>query len=292
VWQSRRPDTGAMQVITFQSRVAYGHVGNSTSVPVLQCLGHDAWPVDTTLLSNHLGYETHGGRILPAEDVAAVVEGLVKLGVLARSDALISGFLGQSASVVGDAVQWLRMENPSALYCLDPVMGERDGGLYVAETTAQTIAQRLLPEADIVLPNAFELDYLAGVRNRTLSDVATASDMLLKKTRPGAVIVATGLDRDDGPRDRVEVLASTKGVRYLASVPRLDLPAHGAGDLFAALFLGHYLQGRNLPSALGRTMDATHAVFSRSLGKQDLALVESLDRLRDPPRAAIIEQIG
>lgn len=283
---------GRMQVITFQSRVAYGHVGNSTAVPVLQRLGHDAWPVDTTLLSNHLGYDTHGGRILPADEVATVVEGLAKLGLFARSDAMLSGFLGNSAGVVGDAVQLLRMDNPGALYCLDPVMGERDGGLYVGETTAQTIAQRLLPEADILLPNAFELDFLAQVRNRTLSDVATASDLLLKKARPGAVVIATGLDRDDGPADRVEVLASTKGARYLASVPRLDLPAHGAGDLFAALFLGHYLQGRNLPSALGRTMDATHAVFSRSLGRQDLALVESLGDLRDPPRAAIIEQIG
>lgn len=281
-----------MQVITFQSRVAYGHVGNATAVPVLQRLGHDAWPVDTTLLSNHLGYETHGGRILPAEDVAGVIEGLVKLGVLSRCDALLSGFLGNSAGVAGDTVQWLRMEKPNALYCLDPVMGERDGGLYVAEATAQTISQRLLPEADILLPNAFELDYLAGARNRTLSDVATASDALLRRARPGAVVVATGLDRDDGPAGRVEVMASAKSARYLASVPRLDLPAHGAGDLFGALFLGHYLHGRNLPSALSRAMDATHAVFSASLGRPELALIETLDQLRDPPRAATIEQIG
>ena len=281
-----------MQVITLQSRVAYGHVGNATAVPVLQRLGHDAWPVDTTLLSNHLGYETHGGRILPAEDVAGVIEGLVKLGVLARCDALLSGFLGNSASVAGDAVQWLRMEKPNALYCLDPVMGERDGGLYVAEATAQTISQRLLPEADIVLPNAFELDYLTGVRNRSLSDVATASDALLRRARPGAVVVATGLGRDDGPADRVEVMASAKSARYIASVPRLDLPAHGAGDLFGALFLGHYLHGRNLPNALSRAMDATHAVFSASLGRPELALIETLDQLRDPPRAAAVEQIG
>jgi pyridoxine kinase len=281
-----------MQIISLQSRVAYGHVGNSAAVPVLQRLGHDTAAVDTTLLSNHLGYETHGGRILPAVDVAAVVEGLMKLGILARCDALLTGFLGHSASVAGDTVQWLRMENPNALYCLDPVMGERDGGLYVAEATATTISQRLVPEADILMPNAFELDYLCGARNRSLSDVATASDALLRRARPGGVIIATGLDRDEGPRERVEVMASTKGARYLASVPRLDLPAHGAGDLFAALFLGHYLHGRNLPNALARTMDATHLVFGNSLGKPDLALVQSLEALRDPPRAATIEQIG
>ncbi len=281
-----------MQIISLQSRVAYGHVGNSTAVPVLQHLGHETTAVDTTQLSNHLGYETHGGRILPAGEVAAVVEGLVKLGVLARCDALLSGFLGQSATVAGDAVQWLRMENPNALYCLDPVMGEREGGLYVADATAQTIAQRLVPEADILLPNAFELDVLTGARNRTLSDVATASDALLRRARPGAMVIATGLDRDDGPPDRVEVMATARRMRYLASVPRLDLPAHGAGDLFGALFLGHYLHGRNLASALARAMDATHAVFTASLGRQELALVETLGRLREPPRAASVEQIG
>jgi pyridoxine kinase len=292
MWQSRCPFRGLMLIISLQSRVAYGHVGNSTAVAVLQQLGHDTAAVDTTQLSNHLGYETHGGRILPASEVAAVVEGLVKLGVLARCDALLTGFLGHSASVAGDAVQWLRMENPNALYCLDPVMGEREGGLYIAEATAATIGQRLVPEADILLPNAFELDYLCGARNRTLSDVATASDALRRRARPGAVVIATGLDRDEGPRERVEVMASAKGARYLASVPRLDLPAHGAGDLFAALFLGHFLHGRNLPNALARAMDATHAVFTRSAGRPELALVESLGSLRDPPRAAEIEQIG
>src|ERR1700684_3690625 len=105
-----------MQIISLQSRVAYGHVGNSAAVAVLQPRGHEAAACDTTLLSNHLGYETHGGRILPAEDVAAVVEGLVKLGVLARCDALLTGFLGQSASVAGGTVQWLRMEHPKCLY--------------------------------------------------------------------------------------------------------------------------------------------------------------------------------
>ncbi len=281
-----------MQVLSLQSRVAYGHVGNSTAVPVLQRLGHEAWPVDTTLLSNHLGYATHGGRILPAAEVASVVEGLARLGLFGRIDALLTGFLGQAADVAGEAVARLRAENPAALYCLDPVMGERDGGLYVALATADIIAARLVPQADILLPNAFELDHLAGRHSRKLADVIEAADALRGRARPRAMVIATGVDREDGPAGRIEVLAMSEAGRWLGSSPRLDLPAHGAGDLFSALFLGHYLNRPDLPSALAKTMDATHAVFSRSIGQEELALVASLDLVADAPKIAEIEKIG
>ena len=281
-----------MQILSLQSRVAYGHVGNSTDVPVLQHLGHPVWPVDTTLLSNHLGYATYGGRILPAAEVAAVVEGLAKLDLFGRVDALLSGFLGQSADVAGEAVARLRNQNPAALYCLDPVMGERDGGLYVAAATAETIARRLVPQADMLLPNAFELDYLAGGRTRKLADVMSAAQSLRARARPGAIVIATGIGREDGPAGRVEALALGDGGGWLASVPWLDPPTHGAGDLFTALFLGHYLNRRDLPWALGKAMDATHAVFIRSAGQQELALVASLDHLTDAPKIVKIEKIG
>ena len=281
-----------MQILSLQSRVAYGHVGNSTAVPVLQRLGHEVWPVDTTLLSNHLGYATHGGRILPAEEVAGVMEGLSKLALFGRIDALLTGFLGKAAAVAGEAVARLRAENPQALYCLDPVMGERDGGLYVAAATAGIIAAHLMPQANILLPNAFELDHLAGGRTRRLADILAAAQALRRRMRPGAFVIATGLDREDGPAGRVETLAVGDQGCWLGSVPRLELPAHGAGDLFAALFLGHYLNCHDLPSALTRAMDSTHAVFSRSIGQEEFALVASLDLLRDPPKAAAIEKIG
>jgi pyridoxine kinase len=282
----------AMQILSLQSRVAYGHVGNSTAVPALQRLGHQVWPVDTTLLSNHLGYAIHSGRILPMAEVADVAEGLGKLGLFGRLDAVLTGFLGKAAPVAAGIVTRIRAENPAALYCLDPVMGERDGGFYVARETADTIARGLVPEADILLPNAFELDHLAGSRTTSLSDVIDAAETLRRQARPGAMVIATGLDRQDGPQGCVEVLAVGADGRWLASSPRLDLPAHGAGDLFAALFLGHYLNRRDLPRALTKAMDSTHAVFVRSIGQEELALVASLDVLADPPKTAEIEKIS
>jgi pyridoxine kinase len=281
-----------MDILSIQSRVAHGYVGNAAAVPALQRLGHRVWPVETTMLSNHLGYATHGGRILQAEEVGTVLEGLAKLGLFHRLDALLTGFLGAAADVAADAAQSLRQANPAALYCLDPVMGERQGGLYVRAATAETIAARLVPEADILLPNAFELDWLTGGRTRTLADIRDAATRLSVRARPGAIVVATGLDREDGPTGQVETLALGPSGIWLAEVPRLDVPAHGGGDLFAALFLGHYLNRRELPSALARAMDSTHAIFAASIGSEELALVESLDQLLRPPVVARMKRLA
>src|SRR5262249_51711433 len=187
-------DAPAMNVLPIQPRVAYGHVGNSTAIPILQRLGHEAWPVDTTLLSNHLGYATYRGRIFSAAEVAEVVEGLALLGLFERIDALLSGFLGDSAPVVADAARRLKAARPDALYCLDRVVGARVGGLYVARATVEAISQLLLPLADFVFPNAFELDLLSGGRCTSLRDIMGAAEAVGQRARPDAVVLATGLE--------------------------------------------------------------------------------------------------
>jgi pyridoxine kinase len=281
-----------MNVLTLQSRVAYGYVGNAIAVPVLQRLGHDAWPVDTTALSNHLAYPTHAGRFLPPAEVAAVVAGLAKLRLFTRLNALLSGFLGEAAAVAAETADRLKSENPLAIYCLDPVMGERAGGLYVPPSTAEAIAGLLLPRADLALPNAFELDHLAGMKCRSLSDVLGAAGSLRQRARPGAIVIATGIEREDGPRDRIEVLALGPDGAWLGEAPRLSAKAFGGGDLFSALFLGHYLAAHDLPQALARSMDCAHAVFARSIGRTELALVESLDDLANPPKLAQLRKLN
>jgi pyridoxine kinase len=280
-----------MNVLSLQSRVAYGYVGNAIAVPALQRLGHDAWPVDTTALSNHLAYPTHAGRFLPPEEVSAVVEGLARLHLLARIDAMLSGFLGEAGAVAADTADRLRAENPEAIYCLDPVMGERAGGLYVRPATAEAIAGLLLPRADLLLPNAFELDHLASTKSRDLSDVIAAAESLRLRARPGAVVIATGIEREGGPKDRIEVLALAADGAWLCEAPRLPVEAFGGGDLFSALFLGHYLLRHDLLEALARSMDSAHAVFARSVGRKELALVESLANLADPPKVARLRKL-
>lgn len=281
-----------MEVLSLQSRVAYGHVGNAAAAPALHRLGHRVWQVDTTLLSNHLGYSTYGGRMLASEEVAAVLDGLGKLGLYDRLDALLSGFLGTAVTAAASAVAELRRANPRALFCFDPVMGERNGGLYVKPETAAAMAAELLPEADILLPNAFELDYLAGARTRTLAEVREAVARVRARARPGAIMVATGLDREDGPARRIEALVVGPEGAWLGEVPRFDAPPHGGGDLFAALFLGYYLKRRELPWALAHAMDSTHVAFTASVGQTELALVESLEAMGHPPMIARISRLA
>src|SRR5262249_17323534 len=156
-------------------------------------------------------------------EVEEVVQGLARLGLFERFDALLSGFPGHAVGAIADAVGRLRSARPDAYYCLDPVMGERQGGLYVPRATADAIQHRLLPLADFVLPNAFELDELAGGRSRSLSDVIGAAQAVRRRAREGAVVIATGLDRDDGPDEHIEVLAAAPEGVWRASVPRLVL---------------------------------------------------------------------
>ena len=169
-----------MAILSFQSRVVYGHVGNSMAEFALRRLGHDVWPIDTVSFSNHPGYGTWRGRITPAAELAALVEGLAALGVLPRCRAVLSGYLGseENGGTVLDAVEQVRAVRPASLYCCDPVMGDRDSGLYVADSLVRFFRDRALFSADIVAPNHYELEVLAGRPLPGLDDVLAAAQEL------------------------------------------------------------------------------------------------------------------
>ena len=122
-----------MNVLSIQSSVAYGHVGNNAAVFPLQRLGFSVWPVNTVHFSNHTGYGDWRGFVLPAEDVADVIQGIEDRGVLSECDAVLSGYVGDASvgQVVLDAVARVKAANPRAIYCCDPVMGDADRGFFV-----------------------------------------------------------------------------------------------------------------------------------------------------------------
>jgi pyridoxine kinase len=273
-----------MNILSIQSRVAYGHVGNAAAQFTLQRLGHTVWPVETAYLSNHLGYKTWRGRFPSAEEVDEVVTGLGELGVLAACDAVLSGYLGAvgNGATVAHAVDLVRAKNPKALYACDPVMGDLPHGLFVKPEVPPIFANQLLPLADFAFPNAYELEYLTGGRTDTLPAALSAADSFLAKMRPGATVVVTSLLRKDSPAGSIETLAVSKDAAWLVATPRYDAPPHGAGDCFAALFLGHHLYMRDLSATLGLTATAIHAVIAASAkaGTEELLLVPSQDSLR------------
>ncbi len=272
-----------MNILSIQSHVAYGHVGNSAAVFPLQRLGHEVWPIHTVAYSNHLGYPTWRGRVHAPEEATEILDGLGQLDLFARCDAVLSGYLGErgNGAVVLDAVGRVRAANPKAIYACDPVMGDRGVGLFVKPDVPAIFSEQLLPAADLCFPNAFELEFLTAGSTDRLEDALAAADALRLRMRAGAVVVLTSMLRADRPEGRIEVLAAGADAAWLIDAPYHSGPPHGAGDCFAALFVGHYLKSRSIEDALARSVSAIHAVLAASTGEAELRIIATQDQF-DP----------
>ena len=270
-------------VLSVQSRVAYGHVGNAASVFPLQRLGVEAWALDTVAFSNHTGHGSWRGSAIAAAEIAGLFEGIAALGVLPQIDAVLSGYLGDVATgpVLLDIVRQVRAANRRALFCCDPVIGDIDTGSYVTEGIAEFFRDQALALADIVTPNRFELEYLTGMGITTIADAAAAADML--RARGPAIVLLTSLDAEP---DRVTMLAVGPEGGWAVDTPRLPVVLNGCGDVTAALFLARLLRGESLADALSLTAAAIFAVIDMTarLGRYELALVAAQDELVSPTR--------
>lgn len=264
-------------VLSFQSEVVYGHVGHGAARFALQCLGHEVWAVPTVQLSSHAGYATVAGEPVAADLMARLVGGLEANGWLSGCDAVLSGYLGHAdqAAVVADAVRMVKQANPSALYCLDPVFGD-DGRAYAKRGVAEAMARMLLPLADIVTPNAFELSSLASVPVR---DPAEALEAARRLGRP--CVVATSVP--DGP-NRIGALVLSGEEAWFVSTPRLENVPHGAGDLLAALFLGLRLKQHTVQDALSHAVATVFQLLRQAvrLGLPEVPLVAGQKAILKP----------
>src|SRR5580698_812185 len=207
-------------LLSVQSRVAYGHVGNAAAVFPLQCLGIEAWALDTVAFSNHTGHGRWRGDVVAAETVAALFDGIADLGVLPRSDAVLSGYIGtgETGAVLLDIVARIKQANPTALFCCDPVIGDTDTGSYVTDGVAEFFRDRALALADIVTPNRFELEYLTGRSIANFAEAAEAAAML-RATGPNLVLV-TSLDAEP---DRMTMLAAGPDGAWAIETPHLPV---------------------------------------------------------------------
>lgn len=278
-----------MGILSIQSAVAAGHVGNSAACFVLQRLGFEVWRIDTVAYSNHPAHGGHRGRIVPAGEIAALLGGLDALGVLGGCQAVLSGFLGSAAAgaVVLDAVGRIRARRDDALYLCDPVFGD-SGTLYADPEIVDFFHKSGIPNADIVTPNAFEAGHLTGIATDTLAG-ALAAARALRAAGP-RICVVTGIV-ENGRSQSVAV--SAEGA-WRVEIPLVDRPAHGAGDIFAALLLGHLLNDAALPDALSRAASSVHALLCRdpSPDAVDLPLVAAQSVLRNPPERLPAEPIA
>ena len=273
-----------MNLISIQSHVAYGHVGNSAAVFALQRLGCEVWPVHTVQFSNHTGYGAWKGEVFAAARIGEVVDGIAELGVLGACDGVLSGYIGsvETGEAILAAVGEVKAANPNASYCCDPVIGNRARGEFVRPGIAEFMRARAVPAAQVVTPNHFELDRLAGRETRSLAAILSAVDDI-HACGPRAVLV-TSVRSDATPDDGLDIIASDSTGRYLVRTPLLATPANGAGDLIAALFYFHYLRSGSVADALA---GATSSVFgllrrTRDAGASEMALIAAQDELVAP----------
>ena len=265
-----------MAILSIQSAVAYGYVGNAVAVPALQALGEEVWRVDTVGFSNHPGHGQLSGDSRPANEISDILGGIEALGVMPDCAAVLSGYLGEAATapVVAKAVAAVRRANPEALYILDPVIGD-DGRVFVREGVLEAIRDQLLPLSDVVLPNLSELGWLVGGRIDALSDALAGARTLLE--RGSRVVVITGVE------EKAEIATygvSADGV-WRAAALRRDRRFNGTGDLFAALFTGWFLRSGDLASALSATVAGLDLITGETerRGTKELAIIPVLPRL-------------
>jgi pyridoxine kinase len=267
-------------VLSIQSEVVRGHVGNSAARFALQRVGVDVWAVPTVLLSNHPGHGKVRGETMPAQRIDDLVAGLEAHGWLARCDAVLSGYLGapEQARAVADAVRRVKAANGRALYLCDPVFGDDDGA-YARAGVAEAMARDLLPLADIVTPNRFELSSLTSKRIADAGDAVAAA-----RTLGVAEVVVTSVQF---PAGQIGTVVVTRDGAWVTSSARLDAVPHGSGDLFAALYLAARVRGEGVAGALERASSAVDFILRASVGADELRLIEHQHGLLEPaPRLA------
>lgn len=277
---------GVMNILSVQSSVAFGHVGNSAAVFPLQRLGFEVWPVNTVIFSNHPGYGAWRGEIVAAAAVAELLAGIAERGVLPNCAAVLSGYLGtvETGLAVLDTVAQVKAANADALYCCDPVIGDRDVGAYVRPGIAEFFREKALAQADIATPNHFELEALSGQRIESLADALDAVDAL--KRRGPRIVLVTSLERRDASPATGEMLVVEDGAAWLVTTPALPIAVNGAGDAVAALFLGHYLLTRSAEQALAASAAAIFAVIeaTQMTGSRELQLIAAQEAFVAPRR--------
>lgn len=282
-----------MNLLSIQSHVAYGHVGNSAAVFPLQRLGVEVWPVDTVQYSNHTRYESWKGRVFEAELIRELVRGIEDRGVLSECDGVLSGYIG-SAEIGGailDAVASVKRANPVARYCCDPVIGDADRGVFVHAGIPEFMKKQAVPAADVLTPNQFELDYLSGGASATMREAVDAVSAV--RALGPRVVFVTSLRTESTPDDCIDLLAADEDGTFMVRTPNLPIVPNGAGDAIAGLLLMHHLRSGSIAEALSRSASSMFGILNRTCeaGAAEIMLVSAQDELVSPSEVFPAERV-
>lgn len=273
-----------MNILSIQSHVAFGHVGNASAVFPMQRLGVEVWPIHTVQFSNHTGYGDWKGRVFDGGMIDEVMEGIAERGVLPGCDGVLSGYMGSAdiGHAILSAVERVRAANPDALYCCDPVIGDVGRGIFVRPGIPEFMREQAVPAADIVTPNQFELELLTDIEVKTIADAHRAVETL-RDAGPKVVLV-TSLVTEETPADAIDLMAADAKGAFRVRTPKIDLSVNGAGDAIAALFFVHYMREGSAAAALSKASSSIYGLLKRTkeAGSREILTVAAQDEFVTP----------
>ena len=275
-----------MNILSIQSHVAYGHVGNASAVFPMQRLGHEVWPVHTVQFSNHTGYGAWRGQVFGAELIDECVQGIAERGVLGSCDGVLTGYMGglDTGAAILRAVERVKAANSRAVYCCDPVIGDTGRGVFVRPGIEAFFREHLVPCADILTPNQFELELLTGRPAGTLAQARLAMGRL-HSMGPQTILV-TSLQTRETPGDCLDIVAGDATGLWLVRSPRLDMAVNGAGDAIAALFFVHWLTTRSVVKALEAAAASVYGLLlaTARAGSREILTIAAQEEFVNPSR--------
>jgi pyridoxine kinase len=282
-----------MNILSIQSHVAYGHVGNASAVFPMQRLGCEVWPIHTVQFSNHTGYGAWKGRVFDGSMIDEIMDGIADRGVLSSCGGVISGYMGSSdiGHAILSAVARVKAANPAALYACDPVIGDVGRGIFVRPGIPEFMRDRAVPMANLVTPNQFELEYLTGLPVSTLAEAKQAVAALQR--RGPEVVLLTSMVTSETPPDSIDMMAADGSGAWRVRTPKLGISVNGAGDAIMALFFVHFARSRSAAEALGQAAASIYGLLKRTAeaGSREILTVAAQDEFVNPSRRFPVEAV-
>lgn len=284
-----------LDILSIQSHVAYGYVGNRAAVFPLQRLGFDVTAINTVQFSNHTGYGSWQGDVMSAEHIEKIMQGLRDRDVLNNFIAVLSGYMGDVAlgKIILDVVAEIKQKNPQLIYCCDPVMGDVGRGFFVREGIPQFFKEFVIPQADIITPNKFEAEFLSDMEITTMDKAVSACQHLSQLG--SKIILITSLEVQETQADTIQMLVYSNNEAFVVTTPKFmfETPPNGSGDMTAAIFLGDYLKNKNLLQALSHVASSVFAVFKKTFEAKtrELQLIQAQDEIAKPVENFSIQRV-
>ena len=276
-------------LLSIQSHVAYGYAGNKAAVFPMQKLGINVSPIYTVQLSNHTQYDYFKGSFFNANDIQNVIDGMIANNFLAKQDAILSGYIGdlEVAKVIANTVTKLKEDNPNSLYCCDPVFGDKYddqeyGHIFASKDHPSIFLEHLLPLADIITPNLFELSILSNTEINNYDDIAKACKKLIKITKNNELIIIVTSVSFSSSKTGIAIYDKDNFSHLESPKYKVQPKVSGSGDITAAMFLSYLLKDKSLEDALKAVTQCLDGIFrvTHELDTDELALVQAQEYIK------------